>query len=216
MNDTTTTHGAAAETLMGDVAEEFIGQLNRGEHPDIEEYAVRYPQIASTIRQVFTALEFVRGAASDSDLTKGRSGTEASVTGTLGDYRIIREVGRGGMGVVYEAEQVSLGRRVALKVLPFAAVLDAKQLQRFKNEAQAAAQLHHTNIVPVHSVGCERGVHYYAMQFIEGSTLADVIHELSQVDSPAASQEDRPPSPGDLWRELISRLTPRPVAPRGT
>src|SRR6516162_1354863 len=84
----------------------------------------------------------------------------------------------GGMGVVYEAEQISLGRRVALKVLPFAAALDARQLQRFKNEAQAAAQLHHSNIVPVYAVGCERGVHYYAMQFIDGQTLAAVIRDL--------------------------------------
>ena len=82
------------------------------------------------------------------------------------------------MGVVYEAEQISLGRRVALKVLPFAAALDPRQLQRFKNEAQAAACLHHTNIVPVYGVGCERGVHYYAMQFIEGQTLAAIIEDL--------------------------------------
>ena len=95
----------------------------------------------------------------------------------LGDYRLLREIGRGGMGVVYEAEQLSLQRRVALKVLPFAAALDAKQLQRFKNEAQAAANLHHQNIVPVYGVGCERGVHYYAMQFIEGRTLAALIQE---------------------------------------
>src|SRR4051794_25821126 len=88
------------------------------------------------------------------------------VDGTLGDFRIIREVGRGGMGVVYEAVQLSLGRTVALKVLPFAAALDPRQLQRFKNEAQAAAGLHHTNIVPVFAVGCERGVYYYAMQLI--------------------------------------------------
>jgi hypothetical protein len=74
--------------------------------------------------------------------------------------------------------QISLGRRVALKILPFAAALDAKQLQRFKNEAQAAAHLHHQNIVPVYAVGCERGVHYYAMQFIEGETLAALILEL--------------------------------------
>src|SRR5262249_28060028 len=84
----------------------------------------------------------------------------------------------GGMGVVYEAEQISLGRRVALKVLPFASTLDAKQLQRFKNEAQAAAHLHHNSIVPVHATGCERGVHYYAMQYIEGQTLASLIAEL--------------------------------------
>ncbi|MFO0849171.1 MAG: serine/threonine-protein kinase, partial [Gemmataceae bacterium] len=96
----------------------------------------------------------------------------------LGDFRIVREIGRGGMGVVYEAVQLSLGRRVALKVLPFAAALDAKHLQRFKTEAHAAAQLHHSNIVPVYAVGCERGVHFYAMQLIEGRPLDLVIREL--------------------------------------
>src|SRR5260370_18018525 len=99
----------------------------------------------------------------------------------LGDYQIIREIGRGGMGVVYEATQVSLGWRVALKVLPLAGELDAKQLQRFKNEAHAAAHLQHQNIVPVYFVGCERGVHFYAMQFVEGQTLAALIQELRQL-----------------------------------
>ena len=88
--------------------------------------------------------------------------------GELGDFRLLREVGRGGMGVVYEAEQISLRRRVALKVLPFAAAIDPRRLQRFKTEALAAAHVQHEKIVPVHAVGCERGVHYYAMQFIEG------------------------------------------------
>jgi WD40 repeat protein len=87
------------------------------------------------------------------------------------------------MGVVYEAEQVSLGRRVALKVLPFAATMDPRHLQRFHNEARAAAGLHHTNIVPVYGVGCERGVHYYAMQFIDGRTLADIIAQPQGVPS---------------------------------
>src|SRR6266850_8565078 len=98
--------------------------------------------------------------------------------GRLGDFRIIREVGRGGMGVVYEAEQISLGRRVALKVLPFAATMDPKHLQRFHNEARAAASLHHEHIVPVYFVGCERSVHFYAMQYIEGVTLSQVIRDL--------------------------------------
>jgi serine/threonine protein kinase len=97
--------------------------------------------------------------------------------GRLGDFRINREVGRGGMGIVYEAEQVSLGRRVALKVLPFGAMMDPRQLQRFHTEARAAAGLHHSNIVPVFAVGSERGIHYYAMQFIEGRTLAQLIEE---------------------------------------
>jgi len=98
----------------------------------------------------------------------------------LGDYRLEREIGRGGMGVVYEARQLSLGRRVAVKVLPFAAVLDAKQIARFQNEAQAAAQLHHPHIVPVYAVGCERGVHFYSMQFIEGRSMDQAIEELQQ------------------------------------
>lgn len=96
----------------------------------------------------------------------------------LGDFRIVREIGRGGMGVVYETEQQSLRRRVALKILPFAAVLDDRRLQRFKNEALAAAQLRHPNIVSVLSVGCERGVHYYAMEYVEGQSLAEVVEEL--------------------------------------
>ncbi len=99
----------------------------------------------------------------------------AARPGILGDFRILREIGRGGMGVVYEAEQISLGRSVALKVLPFAAMLDSQQLARFKNEARAAATLKHPNIVSVYSVGSERGVHFYAMELIEGSSLAEVI-----------------------------------------
>ncbi len=98
--------------------------------------------------------------------------------GELGDFRLLREVGRGGMGVVYEAEQISLRRRVALKVLPFAAAIDSRRLQRFKTEALAAAHVQHEKIVPVHAVGCERGVHYYAMQFIDGQSLAALIGEL--------------------------------------
>src|SRR5262249_44039947 len=88
----------------------------------------------------------------------------------------------GGMGVAYEAEQLSLRRRVALKVLPFAAALDARQIQRFRVEAQAAACLHHPHLGPVHGVGCERGVHYYAMQLIEGQSLATMIAELRRLE----------------------------------
>src|SRR5205823_6547365 len=111
----------------------------------------------------------------------------ACPTDLFGDFRIVREVGRGGMGVVYEAEQLSLGRRVALKVLPFAGTMDYRQLQRFYNEARAAASLHHPHIVPVYAVGSERGVHYYAMQLIDGQTLAALIQDLQQPEAPASS-----------------------------
>ncbi len=105
----------------------------------------------------------------------GQAAADGLESRTLGDYRILDEIGRGGMGVVYEAEQISLGRRVALKVLSYAAILDKTQLGRFRNEARAAASLDHPNVVRVHAVGSHRGVHYYAMQFIEGQTVAGVI-----------------------------------------
>jgi eukaryotic-like serine/threonine-protein kinase len=105
---------------------------------------------------------------------------------TLGDFRILRQVGRGGMGIVYEAQQISLGRRIALKTLPFAGLLDPRRLQRFQNEARAAASLEHPHIVPVYAVGSDRGVHYYAMRFVDGINLAELIHELRGRRSPAA------------------------------
>jgi serine/threonine protein kinase len=171
MNEPGVVDNLSVEALVSQVADEFVARLGRGESPDVEEYARRYPALAAVLRQVLPALRVLRCPDSDGAPEPGL------LTGCLGDYRIVREVGRGGMGVVYEAEQISLGRRVALKVLPFAAALDARHLQRFKNEAQAAAGLRHANIVPIHGVGQERGVHFYAMQFIEGQSLAEWIAE---------------------------------------
>jgi WD40 repeat protein/serine/threonine protein kinase len=177
--------GESLESLVGQVADEFLSRQRAGEHPIADEYANRYPAAADVLRPVLASLALLDASrAGGSGPAPGAPGEAA---GTLGDFRILREVGRGGMGVVYEAEQISLGRRVALKVLPFASTLDDRQLQRFKNEAQAAAGLHHTNIVPVFATGCERGVHYYAMQFIPGRTLAGVIAEWRGPAGPAAA-----------------------------
>jgi serine/threonine protein kinase/Flp pilus assembly protein TadD len=161
------------------ILEEFLADLEAGARPNPEELVARCPEMAEPLKACLASLELLRDAA-PSLRGSGRPEQPAALEnlpelGPLGDFRLVREVGRGGMGVVYEAEQISLGRRVALKVLPFAAALDARQLQRFKNEAQAAASLHHTHIVPVFGVGCEGGTHYYAMQYIEGQTLAEII-----------------------------------------
>src|SRR5262249_37695843 len=102
--------------------------------------------------------------------------------------------GRGGMGVVYEAEQESLGRRVALKVLPGHALLDPRQLARFHREARAAAKLHHTNIVPVFGVGQQDGLHYYVMQFIPGQSLDAVLEELRRLQRTRPAAEDAHPA----------------------
>src|SRR5262249_30094633 len=146
----------ALEALVGQVADEFTARLNRGEQPNVEEYVRLYPEAAALLRGILPTLEVLQPDAADSVLEGDSSAALDVLKGCLGDFRIVREIGRGGMGIVYEAEQVSLVRRVALKVLPFAAALDEKRLQRFKNKAQAAAHLHHTNIVPVFAIGCER------------------------------------------------------------
>jgi tetratricopeptide (TPR) repeat protein len=181
MNDSVVRDELSAEGLLGRAVDEFLERVRRGEQPDVEEHAARYPAVADMLRQMLPALRLLRSSAAASAAPPdGPPGDPDPTGGCLGDFRILREVGHGGMGVVYEAEQLSLGRRVALKVLPFAATMDARQLQRFQNEARAAAGLHHSNIVPVYCVGCERGVHYYAMQLIDGHTLAAIIGALRQ------------------------------------
>ncbi len=170
MADTSVKESGCLESLVGQVADEFLRRQEAGERPDVEEYVARHPEAAELLRKVLASLQVL-------DLSHPVA-ADGSAPRELGDFRLRREIGRGGMGIVYEAEQVSLGRRVALKVLPLAATMDARQLQRFQNEARAAAGLHHTNIVPVHFVGCERGVHYYAMQFIEGRDLASELTQL--------------------------------------
>lgn len=171
-----------SDPALADLLEEIAGRMQAGEPIDPEAVAREHPELAGSLRRVLPAIEALvkLGAASSSEspASFARLLDVPAPGPVLGDFRIVREVGRGGMGVVYEAHQVSLDRRVALKVLPIAAAIDARQLQRFQIEARAAALLHHTHIVPVYSVGCEQGVHYYAMQFIEGRTLAAVIGEL--------------------------------------
>ena len=124
---------------------------------------------------------------------------------TLGDYQIHREIGRGGMGIVYEATQISLNRTVAVKVLPFAAILDQQQIRRFRNEAHAAASLHHSHIVPVFGVGCERGVHYYSMQMINGQSLEQSLG-LNQCLRPVRHTNSQLPLGRTSTHELIPRF----------
>ncbi len=151
----------SAATLVARAADEYLDRLDAGESPDVAEFVRRYPQVAGVLPQVLPALEMLKAMP-----------PPASPPAVLGEFRILREIGRGGMGVVYEAEQIGLERRVALKVLP-SGVGDARALARFQVEARVMAALHHPHIVPVFSVGCDGGVHFYAMQRIDGCSLAD-------------------------------------------
>jgi serine/threonine-protein kinase len=175
--------GECQGSELAQALESYLAAVESGRSVDLERLAAEHPAIADQLRSCLGVLrlaERVEGDAGADRASETRDGIAQPAR--LGDFRLLRPIGRGGMGVVYEAEQLSLRRRVALKVLPFAGALDPHQLQRFQTEAQAAAQLHHTNIVPVFSVGCERGVHYYAMQFIEGQTLAALIRDLRRLE----------------------------------
>jgi serine/threonine protein kinase len=126
----------------------------------------------------------------------------------LGDFEVLREIGRGGMGIVFEARQLSLKRKVALKILSAGLGLTANTVERFHREAEAAARLHHTNIVPIYATGEDNGTHYYAMELIEGPSLDQIIRHLrqSQTTPPAGKHSPCAPtapvgdSPQDLAR----------------
>ena len=164
------------------LAEEFLRRRQQAEPVSIAQYAEKYPELAERIRHLFPALLLLEqlkpGAASSPAGGVRMPFTRLPNSQRLGDFRLLREIGQGGMGVVYEAEQESLGRRVALKVLPTIYLRSATRLQRFQREAQAAARLHHTNIVPIFGVGQQDGVHYYVMQLIAGQGLDRVLAAL--------------------------------------
>ena len=191
------------------LADDFLRRQRGGERPTLEEYCRRHPELADDIREVFPVLIRMEDLRSDGpdDATSDVAIHVATRLERLGDYRILREVGRGGMGVVYEAEQESLGRRVALKVLPDAALSDSQQVLRFQREARAAARLHHTNIVPVFGVGCDDGHHYYVMQFIPGMGLDAVLEELRRLrrGRGVASPADRPVSRGSVSAAAVAQ-----------
>jgi|GEM_PF-860572 len=203
------------------LAEEFLERYRQGQRPSLKEYIDRHPELAAEIKEVFPAMALMENVAlTDESLTGDATGPttlpESTPPQQLGDYRILREVGRGGMGIVYEAEQVSLGRHVALKVLPRQMFIDDGQRRRFEREAKAAAKLHHTNIVPVFGVGEHDGLPYYVMQFIQGLGLDDVLAELKRLtgSSPAVATggelrvSRKDVSAADVARSLLTGMFP--------
>jgi serine/threonine protein kinase/WD40 repeat protein len=170
---------------LDELGEEFLERLRRGERPSVSAFVARDPVRAQEIREFLSALVLVEGLKPQAQETVGAGWAGPVGLGPglerLGDFRVLRELGRGGMGVVYEAEQESLGRRVALKVLAPSVSRTPQQIRRFVREARAAARLHHTNIVPVFGVGEHDGLHYYAMQCIPGLGLDKVLNEVRRL-----------------------------------
>jgi serine/threonine protein kinase len=210
------------DVLLIQVLEDHMAAREAGTAPPRAELLARHPELAEQLDACLASLDFIRRATASPSVPSRPEPEPALTEGTLGDYRIVREIGRGGMGIVYEAQAQSPRRpgltheeRVALKVLPFAAALDPRQLQRFKNEAQATAFLCHPHIVPVLDVGCDRGVHFYVMQLIHGHNLAALIRALrQQSEDKDAGQGDRDKRrPGDKDTGTAAATNKEPSAP---
>jgi eukaryotic-like serine/threonine-protein kinase len=217
------------DNLVDDLAEDFARRLREGERPSVEDYVARHPEWERDIRDVFSAVALVEGLKPQPEDARPAI-PEVPIPQRLGDYRIVRMIGRGGMGIVYEAEQEALGRRVALKVLSAHLLSDERLRQRFRREAQAAARLHHTNIVPVFGVGEQDGLCFYVMQLIAGQGLDRALRSprprpdeggtevWAGTPDPSTGERTAPPltmsaesgpAPTDL------NLAPAPLDPRG-
>jgi serine/threonine protein kinase/WD40 repeat protein len=191
------------------LAEAFVARFRAGERPSVNEYAEKNPELAEQIRELFPALVMMEEHRPREDEGARKVLDVGKIPGQLGEYRILREIGRGGMGVVYEAAQESLGRHVALKVLPFNTLISPTHLERFRREARAAARLHHTNIVPVFGVGEQDGYHFYVMQFIQGQGLDAVLQELKRLrgrkeESTGSTRSFNCLEAGDIAQSLVS------------
>jgi hypothetical protein len=175
-----------ADAVLAKWVAEVVDRISAGESLDLDALAIDHPDGVARVRRVVPVMAIMSRlrapSGADAGHWPGDGPRTASVLtgGELGDFRTIRLIGRGGMGVVYEAVQISLNRRVALKILPMLSADDPRKLKRFQIEAQAAALLNDPHIVPVYLVGSENGVHFYAMQLIEGQTLAELIAGLRE------------------------------------
>jgi serine/threonine protein kinase/tetratricopeptide (TPR) repeat protein len=197
------------------LAEDFVARYRRGEKPELQEYVKQYPELADEVASLVEALLFIEKLGNNGSSSRHR--LKSDHPAEFGEYRILGEIGRGGMGVVYEAVQASLNRPVALKVLPKASTTNTVMKQRFLREARTAAALHHSHIVPVHGVGEHDGACYFVMQKIDGIALDRIIHHLKNSTRTAPStahgrMNDSTMPPDAQPKKLDSaRSHPRPM-----
>jgi eukaryotic-like serine/threonine-protein kinase len=172
------------------LASTFLDELRRGTAPSIEEYVSRHPDHAGELRDLLPLVTAMEEWKADKHLdAPPRRLPETFNIHRLGDCRILREIGRGGMGIVFEGIQESVGRRVAVKLLPWRHGRDESWRERFQREARLAAGLRHANIVPVFRFGEYEGFCYYVMPFIVGMGLDWVIDQLRTGDGSVYAQQ---------------------------
>lgn len=184
----------AQQIRLTHALDEYLKSLEQGTSFDVDEFCRDEPLLRRALTLYLGKLNALYGLAGD----RGQEGF--GIPKTLGAFTLQREIGRGGMGIVYEATQAGMQRRVALKLLPLAATLDERQIARFKNESRAAGALEHPNIVPVYSVGEAEGIHYYAMQLIDGESVDHGIQRQKQPD--VSGQQDG--WKNNDWQTIVS------------
>lgn len=203
--------------LFDEMASEFTRLVREGRSPDIDEFANRHSELEPRVRRLFPVLKMMESRGDSWEWSEvDQADIEPELAGAnekwqaperLGDFRLIRQIGRGGMGIVYEAEQESLGRRVAIKILPASAQFDERRVERFATEARASAMLHHTNIVPVFGIGRENGLSFFVMQLINGQPLNRVLRDIARIrdlsTKPLAHHEEPTFSKNQIVRSMF-------------
>lgn len=174
-------HSLPDDALLEEVVEQFTRELRHGQLPQIAKYQQQYPHLSQEIHELLSSVAMIEGLKTPTEPVNSlnRRLDETLEVRQLGDYRLIREIGRGGMGIVFEAIHQSLGRQVAVKVLPNRSIDNQQQVDRFRREAQAAARLHHPHIVNVFGVGHDQGYHYYVMEYVDGPSLKQTIRAMA-------------------------------------
>ena len=157
------------EERLAKIIAEFADRVNAGEAIDAQDILIAHPDLAHDLAPALDALDALKPSAIEEPL------------GTFGDYTLRRRIGRGGMGVVYDAWEKSMNRQVALKVLPAGVAADNKSFARFVREAQVSGNLHHPNVVPVYGMGVKERTPYYAMEYVEGETLGQILSQRGNV-----------------------------------
>ena len=177
----------------------------------LERYRALHPELAETLRELAEAIEMLQATPFRHAAEAGAVPSEATGPTRFGPYRVVRSIGRGGMGEVYEAVEEPLGRRVAVKTIRRSQTTGATLLLRFDRERRTLARLHHTNIVPIYATGSEGDLLYFAMPYIAGASLGQVIKTARSHASSASSLSSS--SFEELLREAHSRSQSASEAP---
>ena len=163
--------------LLEQVVERFTEEVRAGNNPDVDQWVQDHPHLSEELTDLLSSVAMIEGLKNFSPSTSLPQSRFANVEipDYLGEYKIVREIGRGGMGIVLEAVHETLGRRVAIKVMVPGALTNPSHFERFHREAVAAASLHHTNIVSVFGAGEDQGFHFYVMEFVDGQSISQML-----------------------------------------